>query len=147
MYRSSTRKSSSHLLSSTDEEAKLIIPLLRRDISIIISIKIQAGEIQISYPVGKLKALGLGLILHHKWKKKTLHFDCSYIFCFVSAASEISESSNKVKLKFHNFYLTNILIIFHTYFDTAMAMIQFSFFQIAFADRMLLLLQLSTNHD
>lgn len=59
MCRSNIRKSGSHLLSSTDEQAKLIILLLGRDISIII----QAGEIQISYPEGNFKALAFGFIL------------------------------------------------------------------------------------
>lgn len=58
MCRSSTRKSGSHLVSNIDKEAKLIIPLLGRDISIII----QAGEIQISYSEGEFKALALGLL-------------------------------------------------------------------------------------
>lgn len=50
-----------------------------RDISIII----QAGEIQISYPGGELQ--GTGIWFHptsQNKNKKILHFDCSYIFCF-----------------------------------------------------------------
>lgn len=139
MCKSSARKSGSHLLSNIDEEAKPIIPLLGRDVSIII----QAGKIQIS--------LTLDFILHHKWKKThkqpSLWLFLNIVFYFLFSASELNENSNEDKLKHYNFYLTNILIIFFTYFDTTMAMIQFSFFQIAFADRVLLLLQLSANYD
>lgn len=60
--------------------------LLGKDISVII----QAGEIQSSYPEGKFKALALGFILHHKWKKNnkpSLWLFLNDLFYFVSAAS------------------------------------------------------------
>lgn len=53
-----------------------------RDISIII----QAGEIQISYPGGNFKALAFGFIPHHKIKTKK-YFTLTVLTYFVSAVS------------------------------------------------------------